>query len=77
MRPFLNGRLLNPEDVMDIIRGPIGYPETTTNICEAFLRAKRCFLDIVEEIMSQKEEEERERHKDDESRPSAHGGGRW
>jgi len=57
-RPFLNGRLPNPQDVSDLC-GPIGIEDQTNNVRKVFLRARNEFLGIIERILSQKEDDER------------------
>ncbi|KAF0760539.1 Retrovirus-related Pol polyprotein from type-1 retrotransposable element R1 4 [Aphis craccivora] len=60
MRPFLNGRPPNPDDVSNLLCGPIGIEDQTKNIHEAFLRARNEFSGMIERILFQKENDERD-----------------
>lgn len=53
---FLNGRDPRPEDVADLLCGPSGLP---SELREAAGRACRAFLNMIEAIMTQKEDDER------------------
>lgn len=60
MRDLQNGRLPLPEDVSDILCGPVGWNEQGPRIKEAVKRVATGFTDMVGSILSEKEEDERE-----------------
>ncbi|XP_025201927.1 uncharacterized protein LOC112599304 [Melanaphis sacchari] len=61
MRPYINGRLPTPENVIDLLCGPVGMENTGVNIQTAFHRARSRFCNMVERILSNKEKDERDR----------------
>jgi len=57
---FLGGRAVAPGDVQDLLCGPTGLSAADLNCRAAAKRATCAFIEMVEAIMSNKEEDERE-----------------
>lgn len=65
MRPFLNGRLPIPEDIANLLCGPVDWLEEGAHIREAVVRASAAFAGIVERILTEKEMDERVAERED------------
>lgn len=58
MRPFLNGRLPDINDVADILCGTSGWKERGADIREAVIRSSIGFTNMMESILTEKEKDE-------------------
>lgn len=65
MRPFLNGRLPIPEDIADLLCGPVDWLEEGAHIREAVVRANAAFAGMVERILTEKEMDKRAAERED------------
>jgi len=63
MWPFLNVLLPRPKDVIDFLCGPPGAEDQKFGIRETFQRARVAFISMIEDILSTKEEAERDRQR--------------
>jgi len=59
MQVFLNGRLPTPDDVEDIICGPVGWTEQEARVQDVAKRIRVTFNCMVQSILTEKEADER------------------
>jgi hypothetical protein len=62
-REVINGRFPLPEDVYDVMCGPIDWPALDANIQTASKSARNSFVNIIDVILSSKEVDDREAEK--------------